>query len=46
MAFNAWIVSGGDPKVVAGQDVCPQAWFRNSAGLGQLSDAVAFLIGP
>ena len=44
--FNAWIASGADPTLVAGQDVCAQAWFRNSAGAGQLSDAVAFLIGP
>ena len=46
MDFNAWIATGADPTLVAGQDVCAQAWFRNSAGAGQLSDAVAFLIGP
>jgi len=44
--FNAWIASGGDPVLVSGQAVCAQAWFRNAAGAGQLSDALAFLIGP
>ena len=46
MDFNAWIASGADPTLVAGQPVYVQGWFRNSAGQGQLSDAVAFLIGP
>jgi Tol biopolymer transport system component len=44
--FNSWIASGADPTLVAGQAVCAQAWFRNATGSGQLSDAVAFLIGP
>jgi hypothetical protein len=44
--FNAWITSGADPSLVAGQAVYLQAWFRNAAGTGQLSDALAFLIGP
>ena len=44
--FNAWIASGADPSLVAGQPVYVQGWLRNSAGQGQLSDAVAFLIGP
>ncbi len=44
--FNSWISSGADPTLVSGQAVCAQAWFRNASGAGQLSDAVAFLIGP
>jgi hypothetical protein len=44
--FNARIASDGDPTLVAGQAVCAQAWFRNATGTGQLSDAVAFLVGP
>jgi hypothetical protein len=44
--FNAWIATGVDPLLVPGQAVCSQAWFRNSAGKGQLSDGLAFLIGP
>jgi len=46
MDFNHWIATGGDPSLVAGQSVYAQGWFRNSAGTGQLSDALAFLIGP
>jgi hypothetical protein len=44
--FNAWIASGADPQLVAGQAVSAQAWFRDLGGAGQLSDALAFLIGP
>jgi Tol biopolymer transport system component len=46
MDFNAWIASGADPTLVAGQSVHAQGWFRNSAGTGQLSDALALLIEP
>jgi hypothetical protein len=48
--FNAWIASGADPALVAGQDVWTQYWSRdpgfappNSTGL---TNAVAFSIGP
>ena len=44
--FNAWITSGGDPSLVAGQSVYVQAWFRSTVSGSQLSDALAFLIGP
>jgi hypothetical protein len=46
MDFNAWIASGVDPALVAGQTAYVQAWFRNSASGSQLSDALALLIGP
>jgi Tol biopolymer transport system component len=46
MDFNAWIASGGDPRLTPGEPVYAQVWHRNSAGDGQLSDAVAFLVGP
>jgi Tol biopolymer transport system component len=46
MDFNAWIASGVDPALVAGQTAYVQAWFRNSASGSQLSDALAFQIGP
>jgi Tol biopolymer transport system component len=48
--FNAWIASGADPALVAGQDVWTQYWSRdpgfappNSTGL---TDALAFTIHP
>jgi Tol biopolymer transport system component len=48
--FNAWIASGADPALVAGQDVWAQYWSRDpgfappdSTGL---TDALAFSIGP
>ena len=46
--FNAWIASGLDPALVAGQPVHAQAWVRDPAsGAGAaLTDAVAFLIEP
>jgi hypothetical protein len=44
--FNAWIASGADPRLVAGQAVYVQAWFRDAVGASQLSDALAFQIGP
>jgi hypothetical protein len=46
--FNAWIESGIDPTLVAGENVSVQAWSRDpgSAIRINLSDAVAFVIGP
>jgi hypothetical protein len=48
--FNAWIVSGADPALVAGQDVWSQYWSRDpgfsppdSTGL---TDALSFTIAP
>jgi len=46
MDFNAWIASGADPALVAGQTAYVQAWFRSGGGGSQLSDALALLIGP
>lgn len=46
MDFNAWIASGVDPRLVPGQPVYAQVWHRNSIGASQLSDAVAFVVGP
>ena len=48
--FNAWIASGADPALVAGQDVWAQYWsrdpgFQPPAGIG-LTDALAFTIAP
>ena len=45
--FNAWIASGLDPALGAGQPVHAQAWVRDPKGAGlALTDAVAFLIEP
>ena len=46
MDFNAWIASGADPALVAGQSAYVQAWFRSGPGTSQLSDALALLIEP
>jgi len=46
MDMNAWIASGADPALVAGQTAYVQAWFRNALGSSQLTDALALLIGP
>jgi len=46
--FNAWIQSGGDPGLIAGQEVFVQAWSRDPghpAGFN-LSDALAFCVCP
>lgn len=42
--FNAWIASGIDPALVAGQHVAAQFWYRDpqSASTTGLSDAVLF----
>ena len=46
--MNAWIASGGDPALQAGQPAFAHIWCRDTADPwgGTLSDAVAFLIGP
>lgn len=48
--FNAWVASGADPALVAGQDVYLQGWYRdpgftppNDVGL---SKAIAFFLLP
>jgi hypothetical protein len=48
--FNTWIASGADPRLVAGQEVYVQVWFRdpgfappNDVGL---SNALEFFILP
>jgi hypothetical protein len=46
MDFNAWSASGVDPRLVPGQPVYAQVWHRNAVGASQLSDAVAFVVGP
>jgi hypothetical protein len=45
--FNSWIISGGDPTLVAGENVCIQAWTRDAGSMygSNLSNAVAFVIG-
>lgn len=44
--FNAWIASGADPRLVAGENVSLQAWSRDPvAPFGtNLTDAVTFVI--
>lgn len=46
--MNAWIASGVDPSLVAGETGYAQVWGRDPADLsgGILSEAVAFLIEP
>ncbi|HVS10511.1 MAG TPA: hypothetical protein VMS76_11600, partial [Planctomycetota bacterium] len=46
--FNAWIASGADPSLVPGENVCIQAWSRDSgaATTTNLSNALVFAIGP
>jgi hypothetical protein len=46
--FNAWIASGADPMLVAGENACVQAWSRDagSATGANLSNAIVFAIGP
>ena len=46
--FNAWIATGADPMLVAGENACVQAWSRDpgSATGSNLSDAIVFAIGP
>jgi Tol biopolymer transport system component len=48
--FNAWIASGFDPALVAGQDVWAQYWSRDPGfpppGSTGLTDALAFTIAP
>jgi Tol biopolymer transport system component len=46
--FNAWISSGADPSLVAGENVCIQAWTRDAGATygSNLSNAVAYVIGP
>ncbi|HVS11849.1 MAG TPA: hypothetical protein VMS76_18430, partial [Planctomycetota bacterium] len=48
MDFNAYIASGKDPALVAGQDVWVQTWSRDpaSASTTNLSDALSFTICP
>jgi hypothetical protein len=46
MDFNAWSASGIDSRLVPGQPVYAQVWHRNGVGASQLSDAVAFVVGP
>jgi hypothetical protein len=45
--FNVWIASGADPTLIAGENVCIQAWTRDagSAYGSNLSNAIAFVIG-
>ncbi len=46
--FNAWIASGADPTLIAGENACVQAWThdRGAATGANLSNALAFAIGP
>ena len=46
--FNAWIASGADPSLVAGENVCIQAWSRDAGAVTttNLSNALVFAIGP
>ncbi|MBI5431996.1 MAG: PD40 domain-containing protein [Planctomycetes bacterium] len=46
--FNAWIASGADPRLVAGENVALQAWSRDPGSpFGtNLTDAVTFVIAP
>ena len=48
--FNAWIASGADPALVAGQEVWAQYWSRDPGfpppGGSNLTDALTFAIGP
>jgi len=44
--FNAFVASGVDGDLVAGAVVHLQGWARNSAGEGQLSDALALVLEP
>jgi Tol biopolymer transport system component len=46
--FNAWIASGADPSLVAGENVCIQAWSRDAGAVTttNLSNAIVFAIGP
>jgi len=46
--FNAYIASGKDPALVAGQDVWIQTWSRDPAAASttNLSDALSFTICP
>jgi len=48
MDFNAWIANGVDPSLVAGENVCIQAWSRDAgaATTTNLSNALVFAIGP
>jgi hypothetical protein len=48
MDFNAYIASGKDPALVAGQDVWLQTWGRDPASPSttSLSDALSFPICP
>jgi hypothetical protein len=45
--FRAWILSGVDPLLVAGQEVDGQWWSRDpaSASTTGLTDAITFVIG-
>ena len=50
MDFNAWIASGVDPRLVAGQRVFVQLWYRDPGfappdDVG-LTAALEFQIGP
>ena len=44
--FNAYVAAGVDGDLVAGAVVHLQGWARNSAGEGQLSDALALVLEP
>jgi Tol biopolymer transport system component len=46
--FNAWIASGVDLSLVAGGNVCIQAWSRDAGAAipTNLSNALVFAIGP
>jgi Tol biopolymer transport system component len=46
--MNAWVASGVDPALAAGQAAYAQVWARDPLDLsgGILSEAVAFLVGP
>ena len=48
--FNAWIASGADPALVAGQEVWAQYWSRDPGFPppegSNLTDALAFAVGP
>jgi hypothetical protein len=48
MDFNAWVASGADPALVAGQKVWAQYWSRDpsSPSTTNLTNAIHFTLGP
>jgi len=46
MNFNAFIQGGGDPQLVAGQEVYAQYYFRDVSSTAGLTNAVSFTINP